>query len=70
MRNLNTSPGVGVVSMVTHALRADLDTTVPDGDEDNKVCKEGVRLMADPLLPTIPWTPWWWGESLKERPGE
>lgn len=56
--------------MVTHALRADLDTTVPDGDEDNKVCKEGVRLMADPLLPTIPWTPWWWGESLKERPGE
>lgn len=32
--------------MATHASEADLDTAVPDGDEDNKVCEEGAKLLA------------------------
>jgi len=53
--------------MATPASEADSDTAVPDGDEDNKMCEEGVKLMADPLDRR---TPWWWKESQKERPGE
>lgn len=45
------------------------DITVPDGDED-KVCKTGVRLIADQLLPTVPRIFLWWVESQKERQGE
>lgn len=57
--------------MAIHAsLWADFDTTVPDEDGDNKVWEEGGRLMVDPLLPTVPRTLWWWGESQKERLGE
>lgn len=43
--------------MATHASEADLETTVPDGDEDNKVCEEGVKLMADPLYNYNPQDP-------------
>lgn len=43
--------------MATHASEADLDTIVPDGDEDNKVCEEGVKLMADPLCNYNPQDP-------------
>lgn len=46
--------------MATHASGADSDT-VPDGDEDNKVCEEEMRLMAGPPSPTDPRTCWWWG---------
>lgn len=55
--------------MVTHASGADLDTIVPAGDEGNKVCEEGVLLMADLLLPTIP-GPHVHGESPKRRDQE
>lgn len=40
--------------MATHASEADLDTIVPGGDEDGKVCEEGMRLMAEQLLPGPP----------------
>lgn len=46
--------------MATHASGADSDT-VPDGDEDNKVCEEEMRLMAGPQSPTDHRTCWWWG---------
>lgn len=40
--------------MATRASGADLDTIVPEGDEDSKVHGEGVRLMAEQLSPGPP----------------
>ena len=51
----NPSPP-GVVGMAICASEADLDTIVPDGDEDN-VCEEGVKLMARRCVTTTPGTP-------------
>lgn len=51
--------------MATNLSEADLDTIVPAGDEDNKVCDPiRVRLMAN-LLPTVQGPPW--GDSPKMR---
>lgn len=46
-----------MVGTATHASEADLDTTVPDGDENNKVCEEGVTLMAGLLCNYNPQDP-------------
>lgn len=40
--------------MATHTSEAALDTIVPEGDEDRKVCGEGMRLIAEQLLPGPP----------------
>lgn len=47
MKNLK-SYTPGAVGMATRSSETNLDTTVPDGDED-KMCEEEVKVMADLL---------------------
>lgn len=67
MKNLNPSPG-DVVGMAMNFAEADLDTIVPAGDEDNKVCD---RCEADSKSAAAAYSSGApvGGQSQKERPG-